>query len=182
MASVSYPMSANALPLLLAAFPPSLENLDILVAMADITDALHRIKIDNVPWSQGRPERLSSPTSNVLYYNIESIIAGLADQTHDENEYSLGKRETLDAYIQYREVQRAYTREAFEFAVQAMEPDAEDLPHIYAGIEDMNYLDSLTWQLADALGLYRQPQVLNAAQMHEVAILMFARQLIINND
>ncbi len=180
MPTVMDPWSGNALPMLLAAFPASVEHLELLVAMADRIEAAHQEDIlQTWPHPDQRPETLVSRTTTTLAYHIDHVLGELADEWANEDTFSPLQGATLDAYLQFREDMRALVRAAVEDRVSQgwIEPR-----QAMAVLGDDSQVDEYGWLLADILGVYMEPQeMIRGAYLREREILTFAREVIRNN-
>ncbi len=187
--TVSSPGSADALPILLAAFSPSVEHLELLVAMADVMNQSHyemmRYVADRVVPTGSHPGEssdekrvepskiMSTDQSRLLAYQTERILAGLAEQGPGEAAYSEGQRATLDAYTQYREKIRDLSK---VYAADAVARKGLD-PKYLDELEDLAVLDKCSWRLTEEMVLLGDSLVAGAYRQKECKIIAFARQM-----
>lgn len=174
MPTVIDPWSANALPLLLAAFPPSIEHLQLLVAMADVVDRAGQQDVcEAFPDRTESTEPPRTPTSTVLAYTVDQVLSGLADKGTGGETLSSEQGAVVDSYLQSREKLRALTVAIVEdrIARGLVQPEALSL------LEDSSLLDSWSWRLAETLGRYKQPRETRTPYRREREVLAFAGSL-----
>ena len=178
-ASVRSPLSGDAIPMLLAAFPASVEHLNLLLAMADRIYLVHIEDIFSLrglldPEPSNSFESMRSDSTVVLAYHIEHILSGLADQEPEEELYSQEQNAVLEVFRQHREEQRAVTRAVIEDQVEQgwAYPDAFEIIG-----DDLRLLDALAWNYSYEVGLIKEPQGSDPPYRLEHETMALAREM-----
>jgi hypothetical protein len=165
--------------MLLTAFPPSVEHLDLLLAMLNRIDEAHQEIIHNTPWPNpaDRPDSLASPTTMMLTYNIDRILAGLADSTQGNISYTEEQVAALESYRQLREERRALTLSVVENMGITRSASEDELEDALEELKDPSRLDRASWQLVENVARRMWPEELNWTYLYQLDTLNLARQV-----